>query len=217
VHFRAGSLSADPLGGVLVSFSSPGSEPSADPLLEHLAADLERATTYHDHKETMAWTGTAASFGVLAISHFGAPFAGGTVGRVILATSCVALLGLAFVFVNMQFESRWLAADDIAALRRAKLRLLAGDVDFSTIPPPGELDGDDHASQYPPFVGIDNQASLTRRREALHRALDMLRTHGLDTELQSLSRRIRSELASYGTIVLVGVLAVLRIVLQHTA
>lgn len=91
---------------------------------EWLRSEIQVYQTYHNHKETMAWTATA-----LFLAAGGAFLS--AMPRVVVEHQCAAtvvivLASLAIAaFVIMQFDMRWLAADTTEGLRAALTGLYA--------------------------------------------------------------------------------------------
>ena len=135
---------------------------------EWLRSEIQVYQTYHNHKETMAWTATAlflAAGGAflsamprVAVEHQCA-------ATVVIVVASLAIAG----FVIMQFNMRWLAADTTDGLRAAITRLYAAneatklDCGVST---------SDSAVGFPKFVSDEIDAVANRKcrwRSGAHR------------------------------------------------
>jgi hypothetical protein len=182
-----------------------------DALLEYVADSLTRAFEYHDHKEKMAWSGTAATLGILGLSHVMAPILGTPVARFCASISIVVLVFLAYVFVHMQFEGRWKAADEVAVLRRARLRVITQELLPEDLVLSAAGKAEDHSTQFPAFIAAELGKVENNRSESYAAAAQEARANGLDLRLHVISRRVRSEIASYGSMSLIGALAVARL------
>jgi hypothetical protein len=91
-----------------------------------LKNEIAHYITYHDHKETMAWTATAFYVpAILALAYGARSMEAPLLGPVAFTVLACALVGVALLFVNMQFRMRWEADDISRGLRWALTRLYA--------------------------------------------------------------------------------------------
>ncbi len=175
-------------------------------------SELDRREAYHHHKEMMAWTATAAYFVVVPLAYTSAPYLGNAWMRLAFTVSLVLAVYATAVFVTMQFEMRWQAADMIRGLRRCRGLLSrmtdskffeACDTSIRSREP-----GSDIESQFwPAFVQDEINACVTRRQPLLKTLLWLLWPKYWD----SVNVRRRSELASYVILLLATTLALLAI------
>jgi hypothetical protein len=92
--------------------------------LDWLNSEINIQWAYHNHKETTAWVATAAYITpILLLFKEGLVFT--ICGKIVVTLGLVALMYAVYVFVNMQFQMRWEAADRSRGLRRAKTKLCA--------------------------------------------------------------------------------------------
>lgn len=159
----------------------------------------------------MAWTGTAAYFAIILFADHAVAFASSTLDRAILTGVCVVLFFLALLFVDMQFDARWQAANDTAALRRiiAKLlregRVLEGSLAVAETP-----SADSAATVWPEYFTAELKVCTLDRRTELDAAVKLLFKNPIHFLLTG-RRRIRSEMASYLTMAVATVMAIMRL------
>ena len=94
--------------------------------LEWIDSEVGYIRAYHDQKERAAWTATA--FYVPAIILLGNAASDAVTHenlKAILSVLMTAALGAVFMFVSMQFNRRWVAADVTVALTRLRAELIA--------------------------------------------------------------------------------------------
>jgi hypothetical protein len=158
-------------------------------LLDRYITWLDSAITnqqcYHERKETMAWSATLAyATGVLLISYYAAEL-NPPLDKPLRFIFCVLLFGIyhaAFIFVAMQFECRWEAADRLVAFRRTRTKLsrFTSDRSFERsllpaqrpleLPPNPKNDDWQEYSLYPKFVQDEiNYCKRPRENVALRR------------------------------------------------
>jgi hypothetical protein len=104
-----------------------------------LLAEIDNQTSYHNHKETVAWTALAFYIpAIIALGYYAGqaistlfPLAGASCGNISLFTFIgVIIIGLpclwAFMFIRRAFVNRWTAHNRTAQMRRAIGLLLNG-------------------------------------------------------------------------------------------
>jgi hypothetical protein len=183
----------------------------AERLLTFASDELEGMISYHNHKETMAWTGTAAYFAIVLLADRAAAFASGTLDRAILTAICIVLFFLAYLFVDMQFDARWVAADHSAALRRIIAKLLReGKAPSESLVLPEKPSADSAATVWPAYFTADLQACTSNRRDALNEGVTLLIKNPASF-FRDARRRVRSEIASYLTMAVATLIAILRV------
>lgn len=107
-----------------------------DRYLSWFRFEVEILESYHARKERLAWTATAFYIGgILAIGKTLGPV-WGEIGQVGMTVLVAALAMCTMLFVHMQFQGRWWAADRTRAFRRVQSKLtshpeLLGDIDRS--------------------------------------------------------------------------------------
>lgn len=95
--------------------------------LEWLSREIDRNATYHNHKETMAWTATAFYIpGIIVLGHYAGRIAVYWWQYRIFDVLFLIALFLVALFISMQFRNRWLAARRVEGLIRALTRLSGG-------------------------------------------------------------------------------------------
>ena len=177
--------------------------------LEWLNTEISVFEEYHNHKETMAWSATAAYLSVIVLAYAAAPRLAhhpvfqGLFSLLLLAVACVTSM-----FVNMQFQMRWKAADGITALRRVKGKLLSiSPKQFQrlnlAVPDP-DLDMTVEKVNWPTFVN-DEIVLCTTVRQPFS---EIMRYSFCPKKWREINARTRSELASYAVIIAVTVIAI---------
>ena len=89
-----------------------------------LSFEIDLYGKYHNHKETMAWVATAFYVpGIILIGHYVGQLISPYWLKILFLSPLISLLillalYLVFIFVNMQFNMRWEAADGVKALRQ---------------------------------------------------------------------------------------------------
>jgi hypothetical protein len=168
--------------------------------LAWLDADIKSQEGYHNHKETMAWSATAAYLGfvLLGLSHEATSYPDSWGLRLIFCVPLLIIAFAAFVFIYMQFDARWIAADRVAAFRRIRTRLsqFRSDQELTQLVL-GLAKSDD--SQWPQFIEEEVKRS-TKTRKSLRVIFRMLMLMEEDP-LKSIRHRQQSELASYTVLV----------------
>jgi len=91
--------------------------------LEWMTSEIETTSTYHDHKEKMAWTATAFYVPATVILGYTAADHLDDIAKLVMSVLIVVASVMATIFVNMQFKMRWIAADREKGLRRVKGKL----------------------------------------------------------------------------------------------
>jgi hypothetical protein len=161
--------------------------------LAWLDADIKSQEGYHNHKETMAWSATAAYLGfvLLRLSHEATSYLDSWGLRLIFCVLLLIIAFGAFVFVYMQFDGRWTAADRVAAFRRIRTTLsqFRSDQELTQL----VLGLAESDSQWPQFIEDEVKRSA-KTRKSLRVILRMLME---EHSLKSIRRRQQSELASY--------------------
>ncbi len=175
----------------------------AESLLDWIDKEIDIMERYHNHKELMAWTATAFFLpAVVVFCYAAAPHVSGVIR--ILMMVVVALLGfVAFLFINMQFELRWKASDDIEALKRCRAQLTLAPEMIQGFPTklPETSPKDKH--MWPQFIGEEIQNCRVDRTRKLFREAfcELVKLHW-----PQIDARLRSELASYfGLLLATGV------------
>jgi hypothetical protein len=188
----------------------------ADNLVERylnwLDSEIDNHKTYHHHKETMAWSATVAYLGVVFLTHTASPYLTGPLMRLGFTVAVLILARATGIFVMMQFDMRWVAADLITALSRCRCKLLpltdaAFRENFDSHVPEVEEDCHSELPAWPVFVQKEIVTCATSR-QPLSQALPMLLMPHTEAKVNA---RRRSELASCIVLVLVTAVAVLMI------
>jgi len=175
-----------------------------DRIQSWLKSDIPTRTNYHNHKETMAWTAVAFySPAIIILAYTAGPLLG-TYIKIVL-TIGITLLGMAtLMFVNMQFEMRWISNDVIVALQRSIVSLVTRkdkqpELDFN-LPPI-----DDKAfPTWPKFVQEEIDRCKTNRSVKLFGPA--IRKF-FCFQWQRIDARLRTELASYIVIIVATVIS----------
>ena len=182
------------------------SDVTTDRVLDWLDSEIAHQESYHDHKERMAWTALAFYVpGVLLLTNAVASDLGSG-GRVFGTLLLIILVRAVAMFVNMQFEMRWHAADLANAIRRARGEVTVGKTlsqdDLETT----EWTGGGWV--LPRFVAAKAELSRTdRSKDAFHRALG----HFLDGRWAKIDARMRTELAGYIILAITTIVVVVAI------
>lgn len=177
------------------------SDTRRDRWLEWIESELERWHTYHDHKETMAWTATALyAPGIIVLGRSAMDLAS-LDAKLVISLFIFFLMCCALVFVNFQFEMRWYAGTVTAALRRITARLIADESfpgEGDVLPPPtANRRGNDREMVWPPFIWQEiARCDVPRSVEA-----------PFETKYP-MDPRYRTELPSYAVIVLATIIAI---------
>lgn len=171
--------------------------------IEWLNSQIVKDTSYHDHKETMAWVATALYLpGIIGLGNI----IGTTnliclrvVFTVIIILSCTILLRL---FINMQFVQRWNAAERIQIYSEFIVRLLSGKLkleeDARTM-----VMVDDVA--YPKIIADNINNRLASR--CFWNAFLIL----LSLQWRELDDRWKTELSSYAIVILATIVSIILI------
>lgn len=167
--------------------------------LTWIDAEMQLNSRYHDHKELMAWTATAVYVpGIVLFAGYAAKYLHEVHPDVYaIRLSLAILLGfgglMLAMFVNMQFERRWVATDWERGFRR--VRSLVSDkihlANFET--GVREAAGMDR-QPWPAFIGQELER-CSKPRWATFR--DSLPHVLVPWEWASIDGRIRTELPSY--------------------
>jgi len=178
------------------------SNATTDRILSWLDSEIGHQERYHDHKERMAWTALAFYVpGVLILTNAVAPdlgFGGRVVGTILLGTLVAAVA----MFVNMQFEMRWHAADLSNALRRVRGQVVGGvTLSAHELEVPDWKDG---GRVWPRFLDEEVKlCSTDRSGESFDRAF----RNFVDGQWSRIEMRMRSELASYVVLAVTTIVA----------
>lgn len=197
------------MNGVDRPLSSEESGALRQGYFEWLDSELSLFAEYHNHKETMAWTATAAYLSVVILAYSAADWPLHLASRLVFSLLIGAVGCVTYIFVSMQFEMRWVAADLCTALRRVKGKLLDPETEWTSLHrnvPPAELKTTEEKSQWPAFVADEVRVCATQRQGLAE--IGRMILHGKLTEINP---RRRSELASYfaiAAVTLIGVAAV---------
>lgn len=131
--------------------------------------EIDKNETYHNHKETMAWTATAVWLTASGYLYVNIPtWLWGE--RVLFSLVYTIMAGLTIWFASTQFDWRWKAADRTTALREA-LREVCVRIDvygrIATLPP-HRLRMMDECG-FPVFVGehLAPGHTIPRRRRSI--------------------------------------------------
>ncbi len=155
--------------------------------------------SYHNHKENMAWIITG--FYAPGIVTFAGYLASSDVWFSWLLTVIVPLATfLVLVFIKMQFDRRWWAADTTNALVQVTALLANGEL---IVPSELKFDGSDSKwDQWPSFIADKIKQKQVPRimREAVEDLISL--------RLRSLENRWKTELPSYGLVIISAVCAV---------
>ena len=162
-----------------------------------LMFQIDHNGRYHNHKETMAWVITALYIpGIITIGYLSRGLWYPT-GQVIISILLLILGYLVFVFMKMQFDMRWYAADVVAVLMRRLAKLNSGDE-----PPSGdewEIDEEDKYRR-PKFMKCDMDKEEKRAVIAAFWDIFLWRWGKVDD-------RWKTELPSYIALVLATLVA----------
>jgi hypothetical protein len=172
-----------------------------------LEAEMDAARAYHHQKEQMAWTGTAFYVGVVTLfANSPAP-----TGLPLSLSFSIFLSLSAALFIGMQFEFRWRAADQLVALRRARGKLLSGQIQLGPedLLITDEVDSLQRRASWPRFLREELSGSVRpRSKREPWAAVWFLLTFRF-SRLREVSGRVRSEVASYGIVFMATIFAVL--------
>jgi hypothetical protein len=176
--------------------------------LDWLDSEIKIRESYHNHKETMAWSATGAYTGLIILAYYGAPYLDSR-PKLLGFSLVVVLTGWATsLFVNMQFKQRWKAADMIRGLRRARGRLSPiSEADFLTgfnyNVPAVPSDPWEERPHWPWFIEDEITACKTNRRSRLYELRFLL----CFSTWEKVNARSRSEWGSYIILAVVTVVA----------
>ena len=145
-------------------------------LLTLLAAEIEAQRTYHHHKETMAYSATAASGTLLLLAHQAGATGSAPAAKVLLCVAVVTIGLAVMLFVKTQFRNKWTATDREVAYHRATLRLIARHGLEDTKPPDGQHQDVDF-SVWPRFIREEIDAERRRAPRAFSKMLTDPRWH----------------------------------------
>ncbi len=182
--------------------------PNPQQYLRWIEAEHKSAETYHDHKEKMAWGATALYVSVIAGADHGRIYAQTWTGKLFLSMMVIAIGYLVFLYVQMQFQMRWSAADRVDAFRKLRADLLGGkrplsQSDYQVVAADGQ---ESKPAVWPRFIA-DAIKSCEVPRKGKFRA-------GVRTIMNppqfiaSVLPRLRTELVSYLSLVLITVIAI---------
>ncbi len=175
-------------------------------LLDWIDKEIDIMERYHNHKELMAWTATAFFLpAVVIFCYSAAPHVAGSAIRIVMAV-VVMLLGIvATLFINMQFEKRWMASDDIEALKRCRAQLTLDPEMIHGFPTklPETFAKEKH--MWPQFIEEEmKRCRVDRTVKLFFDAFpDLVKLHW--TQIDA---RLRTELASYLALLLATVSAI---------
>lgn len=191
---------------------------SAQQRLEHMLAWMDSEvgvhTSYHNHKEGMAWGATIAFLVIVALADRVALSLRGWPSRSLMSLVVTLVAYFAFVFIHFQFEARWRAADRVVAFRRVRAKLVqrqaVSDEDLILRSPPPEEQGLG-VGIWPSIVEKELALCATPRRPQLFGAV---KTLSVPWRFHRAPSRSRSELPSYGVLIVASLLALAIIWLQ---
>lgn len=165
--------------------------------LEWVISEIQKWTNYHDHKETMAWAATA--FYMTSIVTFGfVLFNAQTIAKVLATIGILTVGYLVWIFVNMQFNMRWIAEDYQKGLMKFVAYLCSKEAEL-----PERLEYYNKEDKFPKYIWnyiAEAKTCRNKKREAVKQLLS------LNSKLDS---RWKTELPSYGFIILATVIAIL--------
>ena len=183
---------------------------------------------YHNHKETMAWSATAGYLSILVLTNAVAPILTNLFAKLVFCALLLALAYATYLFVNMQFEMRWKAADTSRGLRRAKTKIcnITTDEEINDLDTVFDKKLEAKrttepwmkAVQYPKFITDEIEEANTDRQDG-HQIRQILFPSLYETlckasfiwpsTLKKINARTWSELASYSILAVVTVIAML--------
>lgn len=188
-----------------------GKEPTPQEYCSWFDSELQATETYHNHKEAMAWTATAFYLPlVIVLGYKACVFLSGVFIRVVFSLLVLLLGYMVLVFVHMQFQMRWKAAQQTLALRRLRGRLTA------TNTWPDELDcavrdgaGAQHTCfdeipTWPAFV-VEEIRNCNVQRNLRCALWNLVRPR----HWNEVEPALRTELPSYGVILMATIIAIL--------
>ncbi len=177
--------------------------------LDWIDSELQHFSSYHDHKERMAWIATALY--VPAVIVFGQAASDEICGgawRWVLTALLVGACSYVLMFLSMQFNRRWVAADVSKGLRRARECVISSPtcVEDNQLTPVEDFD-----VEWPHFITAQVEAARTPRQ--LRDNLGGMVRGATFTwcrfacsnklwQIQPVEWRTRTEAASYGVVVL---------------
>ena len=94
-------------------------EEEARNYMSWLEGEIGNFISYHNHKETMAWAATAFYLPAVIIVGFEASTVLSLFWKFLLIIGLIIICFISLMFVNMQFESRWRAANKLEGMRRS--------------------------------------------------------------------------------------------------
>jgi hypothetical protein len=172
-----------------------------DRYLKWLDSDIKSQESYHDHKETMAWSATAAYLGVVLLSREATSYLDEStcVVRFFFSALIAVVAFAAFLFINMQFRARWKAADDVDAFRRIRTILSSFDSDEELKKKFSLSLG--NTKIWPQFIEDEMKPTKWKKFQDIFSLKD-----------SSKVLRERSELASYTVLFVATIIAILSVV-----
>ena len=174
--------------------------------IEWMTSEIETISTYHDHKEKMAWTATAFYVPATVILGYTAADHLDDIAKLVLSVLIVVTSVMTTMFVNMQFRMRWIAADTENGLKRIKgklCQLQEMSPDFNLSLP--ESKANEIPPQWPIFVQQELDKCVTKR---LSTDVPKAFLNAITFQWKKIDDRLKTELASYCAIVFATVIAV---------
>lgn len=175
--------------------------------LDLLDAEISDRLTYHNHKETMAWSATGAYAGLILLAYSATPYLDGLLKQISFSALILVAGFATWLFVRMQLQMRWETADVLRALRRTRAKLASisdtqfpGSVDLSLpqVPTNEYLE----RAEWPVFIQ-DEICACTTKRQPLSDQLRLIASW----KLEKMNARSRSELATYLILLVVTIVA----------
>lgn len=186
-------------------------------LLDWIDKEIDIMERYHNHKELMAWTATAFFLpAVVIFCYSAAPHVAGSAIRIVMAV-VVALLGVvAALFINMQFEMRWKASDDIEALKRCRVHLTLNPEMIQGFPTKLPETSPKNKHMWPQFIEEEmEKCRVDRTVKLFFQAFpDLIKLHWTQKDIDA---RLRTELASYLALLLATVSAIVTLLIPRCA
>jgi hypothetical protein len=174
--------------------------------IEWMTSEIETISTYHDHKEKMAWTATAFYVPASVILGYTAADHLDDIAKLVLSVLIVVASVMTILFVNMQFRMRWIAADKEKGLKRIKGKLcqleeMSPSFNLSL----SESKATNKPSQWPIFVQQELDKCVTERfRADIPKAI----LNTIIFRWKKIDDRHKTEVASYCAIVFATFIAV---------
>ena len=164
-----------------------------------IQSEITRLSSYHDHKETMAWVATALYVPLIASAgiYLGPLILSNTIKQIAFTVGALFLTIFIWMFINMQFTYRWYTAGKVKGAMRALANLLAGKVKLDDQNKEPVIKEEDLVETYPQFLYTEIKGFKADRVENLRKLISFKRVGKTKNLVWELDTRWRTELASY--------------------